>query len=184
MAKTKKELTEEEIGERVEVEVKQPLDKIVPIRLSADHWAELYRYARELGVGPTTLVRMWILEKLALVRATTSPAYARSGVPLVPNWGTAAPLRLTLDQFMEKLASALPEDVKQRILEFVKDSLMPPDAEEPEDVRALLMTGGAATEMGKLFFRAIAKHMGVEIVDEEAKAEEPKSEDRKSEVKG
>jgi hypothetical protein len=50
--------------EVVEVQVKRPLDKVIPVRLSADKWKELRREARELGVGPTTLVRMWVLEKL------------------------------------------------------------------------------------------------------------------------
>ena len=48
----------------VPVDVKRPLDKVVPVRLSADHWRAVYRAARERGVGPTTLVRMWVLEKL------------------------------------------------------------------------------------------------------------------------
>jgi len=139
MAKTKKDLTEEETGEPVEVEVKQPLDKIVPIRLSADHWAELYRYAHELGIGPTTLARMWILEKLALVRATTSPAYAQSGVPSVPNWLTPALLRLSWDQSrdeLDKLVSALPQDVKHSWDELAERSMLLRDAEKPEDAKA------------------------------------------------
>ncbi|MBE0415571.1 MAG: hypothetical protein IBX36_03415 [Dehalococcoidia bacterium] len=177
MAKPKreeKELTEEEIGQPVEVEVKRPLDKIVPIRLSAEHWSELYRYARELGIGPTTLARMWILEKLALIRAAAPVVYAPGAVPLVQSWLAPTPLRLTFDQFMEKLVSSLPDDLKQNALEFVKQSMMPPDAEAPEDVRALLMTWGAATEMGKLMFQAIARNMGIEIVEEEAEVKEPK----------
>ena len=50
--------------EVVQVEVKKPLDKVIPVRLSADKWEEIRREARELGVGPTTLARMWILERL------------------------------------------------------------------------------------------------------------------------
>jgi hypothetical protein len=53
-----------EDDEVVRVEVKKPLDKVIPVRLSADKWEELRREARELGVGPTTLARMWILERL------------------------------------------------------------------------------------------------------------------------
>jgi hypothetical protein len=48
----------------VQVEVKKPLDKVIPIRLSAEKWEELRKEARELGIGPTTLARMWILERL------------------------------------------------------------------------------------------------------------------------
>jgi len=48
----------------VQVGVKKPLDKVIPVRLSGDKWEELRREARELGVGPTTLARMWLLERL------------------------------------------------------------------------------------------------------------------------
>jgi len=54
----------DESDEVVQVEVKKPLDKVIPVRLSADKWEEIRREARELGVGPTTLARMWILERL------------------------------------------------------------------------------------------------------------------------
>jgi len=48
----------------VEVEVKKPLDKVIPVRLSAEKWEQLRKEAHELGIGPTTLARMWILERL------------------------------------------------------------------------------------------------------------------------
>jgi len=48
----------------VRVEVKKPLDKVIPVRLPADKWEQMREEARELGVGPTTLARMWILERL------------------------------------------------------------------------------------------------------------------------
>ena len=54
----------DESDEVVQAEVKKPLDKVIPVRLSADKWEELRREARELGIGPTTLARMWILEHL------------------------------------------------------------------------------------------------------------------------
>ena len=57
----------EETDEVVEIEVKKPLDKVIPVRLPSEKWEELRREARELGVGPTTLARMWILEKLRQV---------------------------------------------------------------------------------------------------------------------
>jgi hypothetical protein len=57
----------DEADEVVEVQVKRPLDKVVPVRLSSDKWEQLRREARELGVGPTTLARMWIMEKLRQV---------------------------------------------------------------------------------------------------------------------
>ncbi|MDP2936431.1 MAG: hypothetical protein Q8O86_08070 [Dehalococcoidia bacterium] len=54
----------DESDEVVEAQVKAPLDKVIPVRLSAEKWDELRQEARELGVGPTTLARMWILERL------------------------------------------------------------------------------------------------------------------------
>ncbi|MCL0089438.1 hypothetical protein M1O54_03675 [Dehalococcoidia bacterium] len=51
-----------ETDEVVRLEVKEPLDEVIPVRLSADKWEELRQEARELGVGPTTLARMCILE--------------------------------------------------------------------------------------------------------------------------
>ena len=54
----------DETDEVVEVEAKKPLDKVIPVRLSAEKWEELRREAHELGIGPTTLARMWILERL------------------------------------------------------------------------------------------------------------------------
>ncbi|MFA5186776.1 MAG: hypothetical protein WC551_09890 [Patescibacteria group bacterium] len=54
----------DETDEVVKVEVKKPLDKVIPVRLSSDKWEQLRQEARELGVGPTTLVRMWILDRL------------------------------------------------------------------------------------------------------------------------
>jgi hypothetical protein len=64
----------EEADEVVEIEVKRPLDKIVPVRLPSDKWEELRREARELGVGPATLARMWILEKLRQALLARKPA--------------------------------------------------------------------------------------------------------------
>ena len=64
----------DETDEVVEVEVKRPLDKVVPVRLPSDTWEELRREARELGVGPTTLARMWILEKVRQVKLTRKSA--------------------------------------------------------------------------------------------------------------
>ena len=54
----------DESDEVVQVELKKPLDKVIPVRLSSEKWEELRREARELGIGPTTLARMWILERL------------------------------------------------------------------------------------------------------------------------
>ncbi|NWF77007.1 MAG: hypothetical protein HXY36_00135 [Chloroflexi bacterium] len=50
--------------EVVRIEVKKPLDKVIPVRLPADKWEQIREEAKELGIGPTTLARMWILERL------------------------------------------------------------------------------------------------------------------------
>jgi len=62
-----------EDDEEVHLEFKQPLDKIVPVRLTSDRWSALYREAHELGIGPSTLARMWILEKLRSLAAERRP---------------------------------------------------------------------------------------------------------------
>jgi hypothetical protein len=56
----------EETDEVVKVEVKKPLNKVIPVRLSTEKWEQIREEAQELGVGPTTLARMWILEHLKL----------------------------------------------------------------------------------------------------------------------
>jgi DNA-binding CsgD family transcriptional regulator len=53
-----------ESDEVVSLKVRVPLDKVVPVRLSTDHWQRLRKQAAEFGIGPSTLCRMWILERL------------------------------------------------------------------------------------------------------------------------
>ena len=54
----------DETDEVVHLEVKKPMDKVIPVRLPSDKWEQIRAEARELGIGPTTLARMWILERL------------------------------------------------------------------------------------------------------------------------
>lgn len=61
------EYTWDDNDEVVEIEVSKPLQKVVPVRLASDKWELLRHEAQELGIGPTTLVRMWVLEKLRSV---------------------------------------------------------------------------------------------------------------------
>jgi hypothetical protein len=51
-------------GKLRRLRVRQPLEKVVPIRMSDEHWRILSREAEELGLRPTTLMRMWVLERL------------------------------------------------------------------------------------------------------------------------
>jgi hypothetical protein len=53
-----------EDAEIVEIEVKRPRDKVMSLRLPTDKWDTLRHEAKELGVTPTTLARLWILEHL------------------------------------------------------------------------------------------------------------------------
>jgi len=64
----------EDTEEVVEVEFRRPLNVVVPVRLAADTWEDLRREAKEVGVGPSTLARMWLLERL-----NKSPARRRGG---------------------------------------------------------------------------------------------------------
>jgi hypothetical protein len=64
----------EEADEVVEVDVRRPLDKVIPVRLPSDKWEDLRREAHGLGIGPSTLARMWILEKLRRVMVTRRSA--------------------------------------------------------------------------------------------------------------
>lgn len=57
-----------EDDEVVALGAKQRLDKVVPVRLSSEKWEEIRREAQELGVGPSTLARIWILERLREIR--------------------------------------------------------------------------------------------------------------------
>jgi hypothetical protein len=56
----------DESDEVVDLEVKKPLDKVIPVRLPASTWEKLRHEAKELGIGPTTLARMWIIERLKI----------------------------------------------------------------------------------------------------------------------
>jgi hypothetical protein len=48
----------------VDVKVSPPLDTVVPVRMTAETYATLRYEAHTLGVRPSTLIRMWVLEKL------------------------------------------------------------------------------------------------------------------------
>lgn len=54
----------DDADQAVRIGAKQPLDKVVPVRLTSEQWEQLRREAREMGVGPSTLVWNWTLEKL------------------------------------------------------------------------------------------------------------------------
>lgn len=64
----------------VEAAIRRPLDKVIPVRLSSDKWEELRHEAKQLGIGPTTLARMWILERLRHIKGDAAPS-ASTAVP-------------------------------------------------------------------------------------------------------
>jgi len=45
-------------------EFARPLDHILAVRLEAKTISQLARVAERLGIGPSTLVRMWVIERL------------------------------------------------------------------------------------------------------------------------
>ena len=51
-------------GRPVKLRVADRLAKVVPIRMTDEQWRVLTREADELGLRPTTLLRMWLLERL------------------------------------------------------------------------------------------------------------------------
>jgi predicted DNA binding CopG/RHH family protein len=56
---------EDELEEVDDVQfVKAQPKKGITIRLEDDKLAEVRRQAREKGIGPSTLIRMWVLERL------------------------------------------------------------------------------------------------------------------------
>jgi len=54
----------EETDEVVTIKVGGSPDKVISIRLSNEAWSKLRQEASLRGVGPTTLARMWLLERL------------------------------------------------------------------------------------------------------------------------
>ena len=57
-----------------EIKFKQPLDKVIGVRVTDAQWKRLCAEAEELGIGPTTLVRMWMIEKLRALDHQRQPA--------------------------------------------------------------------------------------------------------------
>ncbi len=59
-------------------EFARPLDHILAVRLEAKTISQLARVAESLGIGPSTLVRMWVIERLhqleGKAEAKTSPS--------------------------------------------------------------------------------------------------------------
>ena len=50
--------------ETVGVRFARPLSHALAVRLDADTLADLRHVARERGIGPSTLIRMWVLDRL------------------------------------------------------------------------------------------------------------------------
>ncbi len=48
----------------VKVKVSSNLSKVVPVRLTPDAITQLEIEAKRMGIGTSTLIRMWVLERL------------------------------------------------------------------------------------------------------------------------
>lgn len=63
---------ETELVQQEEAPPREPLTKMIAVRLSTDQWKMLYGVAKEMGIGPATLSRMWILERLKHLYPSTT----------------------------------------------------------------------------------------------------------------
>jgi len=65
MANVDMQVNEAENGEKpVRVRANRDLFKVVPVRLPADKWELIRKEANDLGIGPSTLAPIWILDSL------------------------------------------------------------------------------------------------------------------------
>ena len=65
MANVDMQVNEAENGEKpVRVRANRNLFKVVPVRLPEDKWELIRKEANDLGIGPSTLARIWILDCL------------------------------------------------------------------------------------------------------------------------
>lgn len=51
---------------QVKLEVTKPLEHILGVRLDARTIDQLTKLGLEMGIGPSTLVRIWVMEKLKI----------------------------------------------------------------------------------------------------------------------
>ncbi|TAK34724.1 MAG: hypothetical protein EPO21_08600 [Chloroflexota bacterium] len=56
------------------VQVKRPLEHVLQVRLDARTIDELMRIGQRIGIGPSTLARIWIMERLAALEAQAKSA--------------------------------------------------------------------------------------------------------------
>jgi hypothetical protein len=54
----------EDVLKEVKVTVARPLEHHLSVRLDAAVITQLTQLAREIGIGPSTLARMWIMDRL------------------------------------------------------------------------------------------------------------------------
>ena len=53
------------VPEEERLHFRRPMDKVIPVRFSTQQWEALRQEAIRRGIGPSTLLRMWAIEKLA-----------------------------------------------------------------------------------------------------------------------
>ena len=56
-----------------QVAEKKHLEKIIPIRMSAENWGQIKEEADRMGIGVSTLTRIWVMEYLGKLKNGTYP---------------------------------------------------------------------------------------------------------------
>jgi len=54
----------QESDKSARIRANRNLYKVLPVRLPADKWELMRKEANDLGIGPSTLARIWILDSL------------------------------------------------------------------------------------------------------------------------
>lgn len=57
----------------VKVEFAKPLEHILGVRMDGETLTQLSKLSSEIGVGPSTLVRMWVMEKIGSFNTPKRP---------------------------------------------------------------------------------------------------------------
>jgi len=137
--------------EEIEVRAGRSLKMTYTIRLGPETVERLREIAGEKGIGPTTLARMWILEKLKEVEATgLIPSIPMGFTPASPpetkNHG------LDRDELVPELREALSAILKDRPvkLAYLYGSVVTGFTTSPSDIDIALVTDQAITHLEHL----------------------------------
>ena len=164
--------TEDFADEREEIEVKvaRPLKMTYTIRLAPETVERLREIASEKGVGPTTLTRMWILEKLKEVEGTgLTPS---TSVPNELSTGFSPNHSLGRDELVPRLRQALSAILKDRPvkLAYLHGSVAIGFTTPFSDMDIALVTDRAMTPLERLHLTSaveldLAEHWDIRHAD-------------------